>query len=96
MLITRTMGCRILLKEIKSKEEADPKTLNSIERKELDFYIAEYGLGVVEGVKNASKEQFMKKDPRGRVRFFSLVQPLTVDSLQLTVNSLNFKVTTKV
>jgi hypothetical protein len=81
------------LKEIKTKVEADPKVLNNIERKELDFYIAEYGFGVVEGVKNASKEQFMKKDPRGRLRFFSLVQPLTVDSLpaveglRLTVNS---------
>lgn len=80
------------LKEIKTKVEADPKILNNIERKELDFYIAEYGLGIVEGVKNTSKEQFMKKDPRGRVRFFSLVQPLTVDSLpaeaglRLTVN----------
>jgi len=75
------------LKEIKTKVDADPKVLNNIERKELDFYIAEYGLGVVEGVKNASKEQFMKKDSRGRLRFFSLVQPLTVDSLLLTVNS---------
>jgi hypothetical protein len=63
------------LKEIKTKVEADPKVLNNIERKELDFYIAEYGLGVVEGVKNVSKEQFMKKDSRGRVRFFSLIQP---------------------
>jgi hypothetical protein len=62
------------LKEIKTKVEAAPKILNNIERKELDFYISEYGLGVVEGVKNTSKEQFMKKDPRGRVRFFSLIQ----------------------
>jgi len=65
------------LKEIKTKVESDPKVLNNIERKELDFYIAEYGLGVVEGVRNASKEQFMKKDSRGRVRFFSLIQPDT-------------------
>ncbi|MFN5376247.1 MAG: hypothetical protein ACK492_07810, partial [Chitinophagaceae bacterium] len=62
------------LKEIKTKAESDPKVLNTIERKELDFYIAEYGLGVIEGVKNVSKEQFMKKDPRGRTRFFSLIQ----------------------
>ncbi len=62
------------LKEIKTKVEADPKILNSIERKELDFYIAEYGLWVIEGVKNSGKEQFMKKDPRGRVRFFSLIE----------------------
>jgi len=68
------------LKEIKTKVEADPKILNSIERKELDFYIAEYGLGVVEGVKNTSKEQFMKKDPRGRVRFFSLIQADSLNS----------------
>jgi len=68
------------LREIKTKVEADPKILNSIERKELDFYIAEYGLGVVEGVKNTSKEQFMKKDPRGRVRFFSLIQPDSLNS----------------
>ena len=62
------------LKDIKTKVETDPKILNNIERKELDFYIAEYSLGVVEGVKNESKEQFMKKDTRGRVRFFSLIQ----------------------
>lgn len=68
------------LKEIKTKVEADPKSLNNIERKELDFYIAEYGLGVVEGVKNASKEQFMKKDSRGRVRFFSLIQADSLNS----------------
>lgn len=74
------------LKEIKTKVETDPKILNSIERKELDFYIAEYGLGVVEGVKNTSREQFMKKDPRGRLRFFSLIESLPVDSLQLTGN----------
>jgi hypothetical protein len=65
------------LQEIKTKVEADPKVLNAIERKELDFYIAEYGLGVIEGVKNTGREQFMKKDPRGRVRFFSLIQPDT-------------------
>jgi hypothetical protein len=68
------------LKEIKTKVEADPKILNNIERKELDFYIAEYGLGIVEGVKNTGKEQFMKKDPRGRVRFFSLIQPDSLNS----------------
>ena len=62
------------LKEIKTKVEADPKVLNTIERKELDFYIAEYGLGVIEGVKNTGREQFMKKDPRGRVRFFAQIQ----------------------
>jgi hypothetical protein len=62
------------LKEIKTKAESDPKVLNTIERKELDFYIAEYGLGVIDGVKNTGKEQFMKKDPRGRVRFFALIQ----------------------
>ena len=50
------------LKEIKTKAESDPKVLNTIERKELDFYIAEYGLGVIDGVKNTGKEQFMKKD----------------------------------
>jgi hypothetical protein len=65
------------LQEIKTRVEADSKVLNAIERKELDFYIAEYGLGVIEGVKNAGKEQFMKKDPRGRVRFFSQIQPDT-------------------
>ena len=75
------------LKEIKTKAESNPKVLNSIERKELDFYIAEYGLGVIEGVKLTNKESFLKKDPRGRVRFFSNIQPLAVDSLQLTVNS---------
>ncbi len=75
------------LQEIKTKVESDPKVLNTIERKELDFYIAEYGLGVIEGVKNTGKEQFMKKDPRGRLRFLSLIQPLSVDSSQLTVNS---------
>ncbi len=68
------------LKEIKTKVEADPKVLNNIERRELDFYIAEYGLGVIEGVKNASKEQFMKKDSRGRVRFFSLIQADSLNS----------------
>jgi hypothetical protein len=68
------------LKEIKTKVESDPRVLNNIERKELDFYIAEYGLGVVEGVKNASKEQFMKKDSRGRVRFFSLIQADSLNS----------------
>ncbi len=62
------------LKEIKTKDEADPKTLNNIERKELDFYIAEYGLGVQEGIKQTGKEAFLKKDPRGRVRFFAVIQ----------------------
>lgn len=65
------------LQEIKTKVDADPKALNAIERKELDFYIAEFGLGVIEGVKNTGKEQFMKKDPRGRVRFLSMIQPDT-------------------
>jgi hypothetical protein len=72
------------LQEIKTKVEADPKVLNAIERKELDFYIAEYGLGVIEGVKLTNKESFLKKDPRGRVRFFSLIQPTTHNSQPIT------------
>lgn len=63
------------LLQIRQRIDTLPSSLNKTERKELDFYIAEYGLGITEGVPTLSREKWLGKDPRGRLRFFYLIQP---------------------
>lgn len=63
------------LLQIRQRFDTLPSSLNKTERKELDFYIAEYGLGITEGVKNFLGEQWLGKDPRGRLRLFYQIQP---------------------
>jgi hypothetical protein len=61
------------LLRIQQRAKEDSQSLNAIEKKELEFYLREYGSGVTEGTVGAAKEQWFRKDDRGRLRFFSLI-----------------------
>lgn len=74
------------LLQIRQRYDSLPESLNKTERKELDFYIAEYGLGITEGIKNASNEKWLGKDPRGRLRFFYLIQPDSLSNSKLSTS----------
>jgi Capsule assembly protein Wzi len=58
---------------IEKRADSTPTSLNAIEKKELGFYLQEYGRGGVEGTVADANEQWLRKDVRGRLRFFSLI-----------------------
>lgn len=58
---------------IANKADSFPRTVNRIEKKELAFYLKEYGKLIQEGTLNLQREKWFGKDARGRLRFFSKI-----------------------
>jgi len=61
------------LNELDSAYNVQKISLNAVEHSELRFHIKEYGIGVDEGSVNSLKERWLRKDPRGRLRFLSKI-----------------------
>jgi len=70
--LTRNQIAQYLF-DLSSNYQKNKSILHPIEAKELDFYIREYGLGVADGHLNDTKERWLGKDTRGRLRFFSKI-----------------------
>lgn len=63
----------VYLDSIEKRARRLPNSLNRIEKKELLFYLREYGYPIQEGLQNQQPERWLAKDPRGRLRFFSKI-----------------------
>lgn len=61
------------LAAIANKADSFPRTVNRIERKELSFYLREYGKPIQEGIVDVQQEKWFGKDGRGRLRFLSKI-----------------------